>query len=374
MKAIEDKSIFLFQIIIMNKIFKDLYVVELANVLAGPASGMFFAELGAKVTKIENTTTNGDITRNWKLESENKSSNMSAYYASANWGKKVLMMDLTKEKDKQKVYKLIKNADIVITNYKAGDDKKLGMDYKTLKKINPQIIYAHLSGFGENNKRTAFDLVLQAESGFMFMNGTPESGPVKMPVALIDLLAAHQLKEGILTAIINKMRTGRGSKVSVSLFDSAVASLANQASNWLMAKHNPTAIGSIHPNIAPYGERFITKDKKQLVLAIGSNKQFAMLCAILNAEKLTTKEEYKTNTNRVINRVSLKVALEKEIRKFNSKELMDEFINNDVPAGIIKSIKEVFESKAEMQNHILEEKNGMGLSKRVRTVVFKISS
>ncbi|MCX6296683.1 MAG: CoA transferase, partial [Bacteroidetes bacterium] len=215
----------------MNTIFKDLKVIELANVLAGPAVGMFFAELGAQVIKIENKSTNGDVTRSWKIAKEDQKINSSAYYASVNWNKKSMFLDLKDASDKSKIIELIKEADIVISNYKKGDDIKLGMDFETLKKTNPTLIYAHISGFGEENSRTAFDIVLQAETGFMFMNGTKESGPIKMPVALIDILAAHQLKEGVLVALIKRMQTGNGSKVSVSLYDSAIASLANQATN-----------------------------------------------------------------------------------------------------------------------------------------------
>ena len=299
----------------MKSFFKDLKVVELANVLAGPAVGMFFAELGAEVIKIENKLTGGDITRSWKLPVEDKKLKTSAYFASVNWNKKSIFLDLNYKKDKQKVYDLICDADIVITNYKKGDDKKLGMDYATLCKINPKIIYAHISGYGENSNRTAYDLVLQAETGFMFMNGTPTSGPVKMPVAIIDLMAAHQLKEGILLALINKMKTGKGSKVTVSLFDSAIASLANQASNYLMANHNPEPIGSLHPNIAPYGEIFTTKDKRQIVLAIGSDKQFQRLCEILNLKEVAFNVKFSTNSERVKNRIELFEVINEKIAK-----------------------------------------------------------
>ncbi|MBA3706968.1 MAG: CoA transferase, partial [Bacteroidetes bacterium] len=173
----------------MNTFFKELKIIELANVLAGPAVGMFFSELGAEVIKIENKSTNGDVTRTWKLASENKDSTVSAYYASVNWNKKKLFIDLNKNEERQQVYGLIKNADIVISNFKPGDDVKLGMDYEKIKEINPSIVYAHLTGFGEADPRIAYDIVLQAETGFMYMNGISTEKPLKMPVALIDVLA-----------------------------------------------------------------------------------------------------------------------------------------------------------------------------------------
>ncbi len=358
----------------MNSIFKKLKVVELANVLAGPAVGMFFAELGAEVIKVENKATNGDVTRTWKLPSENPKSKSSAYYASVNWNKKTVFADFKNEKDKTKILSLIKKADIVITNYKKGDDVKFGMDYTSLKKLNPTLIYAHISGFGEESSRTAFDIVLQAETGFMFMNGTKKSGPIKMPVALIDILAAHQLKEGILVALLKKATTGKGSKVSVSLYESAIASLANQATNWLMANHNPQPIGSLHPNIAPYGELFSTLNKKQIVLAIGNDKQFKQLCSILKITSLLKNDKFSSNSNRVKNRTTLFGLLQNEIKKYNSVVLMNQFIKEDVPSGQIKSVKEALQNK--MSNSLkLEEKDQFnGKSIRIKSSIFNINN
>jgi len=326
----------------MDEFFKGLKVVELANVLAGPATGLFFAELGADVIKVENKLTNGDVTRSWKLSSEDPSAPLSAYYASVNPGKQSMMANLYDAADRENVYSLLRAADIVICNYKPGDDVKLGMDHESIKQLKPDIIYAAITGFGEDVQRTAYDLVLQAETGFMHMNGTPESGPVKMPVALIDILAAHQLKEGILLALIKRMKTGEGSKVSVSLYDAAIASLANQAGNWLMAHENPQRLGSLHPNIAPYGELFTTADKRQLVLAIGSNKQFTQLCSVLGCAELADDARFATNPERVKNRKALFGALEPAFLSRTSAGLMDELVKKDIPAGMIRSLQEVF--------------------------------
>lgn len=357
----------------MNTFFKDLKIVELANVLAGPAVGMFFSELGAQVIKIENKLTNGDVTRTWKLATENKDSPISAYYASVNWNKKSVFLDLNNSEEKEQVYNFIKDADIIISNYKSGDDVKLKMDYETLKKINPTLIYAHLTGFGKTSKRSAFDIVLQAETGFMYMNGTIESGPLKMPVALIDVLAAHQMKEAILIALIKRLKTGEGSSIHVSLFDSAIASLSNQASNWLMTKFDPQPIGSLHPNIAPYGETFTTKDKKQIVLAIGNDKQFEKFCIVFKKEEFLKNPKFKSNSDRVKNRKELFTLIKPIIENQISSELMDEFIVNDIPAGLIKSVKEVFESP-ETNSLILTEKMDVdNVSKRVKTLAFSFS-
>ncbi|MFL5763279.1 MAG: CaiB/BaiF CoA transferase family protein [Bacteroidia bacterium] len=357
----------------MNTVFKDLKVVELANVLAGPAVGMFFAELGAKVIKIENKKQGGDVTRTWKLPTEDPGSKISAYYSSVNWNKETIFLDLTENAGKQAVYELIKTADIVITNYKKGDDKKLGMDHETLKSINPALIYGHISGFGDSG-RTAFDLVLQAETGFMFMNGNKESGPLKMPVALIDILAAHQLKEGILIAMIQRMKTGKGAKVSVSLYDAAVASLANQASNWLIANHDPQPSGSLHPNIAPYGELFETSDNALIVLAVGNDKQFANLCEIVGQKDLLTDERFQNNTSRVKNRKALFHILEAAFRKRKSEELMEQLIRFDVPAGKICSVKEVLSNEHASRLILRQEESQSIDSLRVRTAIFTINN
>ncbi len=325
-----------------QQVFSNLTVIELASVLAGPSAGLFFAELGAKVIKIENPKTKGDVTRSWKLKTEAQTVAESAYYWSVNAGKEVVFLNLTLEKDLIIFYGLVKTADVIISNYKAGDDVKLRVDYNTLQKINSTLIYASINGFGNNNPRTAYDLILQAESGFMFMNGEKNAQPLKMPVALIDLLAGHQLKEAILIALIKRYNSQLGSHVAVSLFDSAIASLANQATNWLIAHHLPSAQGSLHPNIAPYGELFITADNHHITFAIGSDKQFKNLCTILNLE-LFKEEEYASNQERVKYREKLFQELNVEIKKINFDSLFNNCLQHDIPIGKIRNLKEVFE-------------------------------
>lgn len=350
----------------------NLKVVELASVLAGPDVGMFFAELGAKVIKIENKLLNGDVTRNWKSTNEDKEATVSAYFSSVNWNKEYLLLNLKEKNDKEKVYNLIKDADVVIANFKPGDDLKLGMDYKTLKKYNSTLIYGEINGYGSNSKRAAYDVVLQAETGFMSMNGNEASGPIKMPIALIDILAAHQLKEGLLLALLKKETKGRGSLVEVSLYDAALASLKNQATNWLMNNFIPQPIGSLHPNIAPYGETFKTKDDKLIVLAIGNNKHFGMLLNAIGAHDLLRNKDYETNQLRVINRKALDEDLKPYFSQKTKDELMSQFLKLNIPAGAINNLAEVFEDE-KAQELVLEEVIDNVNTKRVRTTIFKIS-
>ncbi len=327
----------------LNTFFKDLKVVELAGVLAGPSVGYFFAELGAQVIKVENPKTNGDVTRSWKLKSENPKDPTSAYFWSINAQKEFVSLDITQPAQLKKLYTIIESADIVITNYKAGDDTKLKVDYPTLSALNPRLIVASINGFGHDSPRTAYDLILQAESGFMYMNGEANGKPVKMPVALIDLLAGHQLKEAILIALLNRSKTGKGCWVSVSLFDSAIASLANQATNWLIAHELPKAMGSIHPNIAPYGELFETKDNQLVTFAIGSNKQFKALCELIEFPGLAGDPKYATNHLRVNNRTQLYAVLYDYIKQYSFKDLYRLCLELEIPVGKIRNLKEVFE-------------------------------
>ena len=159
------------------------------------------------------------------------------------------MSDLKDSMDRQQVLDLIKEADILISNFRPASAEKMGMDYVRIQALNPRLIYAQLTGFGEKSNRVAFDMVLQAEAGFLYMNGAPNQLPVKLPVALIDILAAHQMKEGVLLALLKRVSSNKGAYVSVSLLDAALASLANQATNWLMAGHIPQPLGRLHPNI-----------------------------------------------------------------------------------------------------------------------------
>lgn len=331
----------------MNKIdepvFKGMLVLELASVLAGPSVGQFFAELGASVVKLENAATGGDVTRTWKLASEHTDTDISAYFSAANWGKLSVGLDITQPKALQMVHRLAAQADMVIASYKPGDAEKLQVDYQTLSQLNPRLIYGHITGYGTEDRRAGYDAVVQAESGFMYMNGNPDGQPTKMPVALMDILAAHQLKEGILTALWLRERTGKGQYVTVSLLEAAVSALANQATNYLVAGHNPQRMGSEHPNIVPYGSVFTCQDGLPLVLAIGDDRQFGRLCAVLGSPELAENPEFATNRDRVRNRAEVNKKLNELIGQWERGSLLEELNRRHVPAGAVNSVSEVFE-------------------------------
>ena len=349
--------------------FHDLKIIDLSTVLAGPSVGTFFAELGAKVLKIEHPI-HGDVTNTWRLATEQDQLAQSAYYSSVNYGKELLKLDFQKEQDYARFLKELTDTDVVLMNFKKGDDIKLKLDPKTLWKHQPKLIIGKITGFGSENDRIAYDLILQAETGFMSMNGTPESGPTKMPVALIDVLAAHQLKEGLLLALLQKQN--KGQLVSVSLYDAAVCSLANQASNYLMAQHVAQPIGSLHPNIAPYGEIFKTLDQKDITFAIGSHAHFEKLCQVLNLTTVLENPLYKENQLRVKNRIQLAKEIQLAVLERAAEELFNVLVAIGVPVAIIKNIAEVFNDNAAQSLVRAEVIHGQN-TKRVTQLAFQIS-
>jgi len=323
--------------------FTSLKVLELASVLAGPSVGQFFAELGAEVIKIENPRTGGDVTRSWKATGE-QTDDRSAYFCSCNWGKKSVVLDLTMPADREKVLQLAAQSDIIIASYKPGDAEKMGVGYDQIKALRPAIIYGLISGYGLDDDRVGYDAVIQAESGFMDLNGEYDGPPTKMPVALVDVLAAHQLKEGLLLALLRKQQSGEGSLVQVSLMDTALASLTNQATNWLVAGKVPRRQGSAHPNIAPYGDAFKTADGKRLLLAVGSDRQFETLMSILRLDPSDILwTAFKTNQQRVNSREALRKHLAEVIEKLPSGPLLQELNRQKVPAGLIQNVREAMD-------------------------------
>lgn len=354
-----------------QSIFKNLKVIDLSTVLAGPSVGTFFAELGAEVIKVEHPIY-PDITRSWKLPGENQESSVSAYFSSINYLKSYQQMDLKEDSEREKLYELVKTADIILMNFKFGDQEKLKITDDVLRALNPALIIGKINGYGAESDRVAYDLILQAETGIMSMNGTPESGPVKMPIALIDVLAAHHLKEGLLIELISKKgnKNYKGKSVTVSLYEAAVSSLTNQASNYLMTNQVPQRIGSLHPNIAPYGEIFKTADNRSITFAIGSNTHFSKLCEYLKLPELTENENYATVQNRVKNRSALFDILKIKVEEHSADKILEYMNEHFVPCGEIKDLKAVFESPLAQDLVRMEIIDGVE-TKRVTGIAFR---
>lgn len=328
--------------------FEGLKIVEFSSVLAGPLVGSFFAELGANVIKVENKRSQGDPTRKWKLKNEDPATPVSAYYASANYAKQVIMLDLADPDDKFEAIQLVEDCDIVISNLRKSSAGKLGISYEQLHAVNAKLIYACISGYAYDDDRPAFDLVLQAETGYMSMTGEAGGNPCKVPIAFIDVMAAHHLKQGVLCALIRRMKTGKGSFVHISLYEAALASLINQGSNYLMCGFVPSAMGSLHPNIAPYGECLQTSDGKTIVLAVGTEKQFESLAGLIKLED----EAFASNALRLKNRELLFEKLSSAFRQMHLAYWTENLSKRDIPFAQIKKIDEVLDAK-EAQAKIL---------------------
>lgn len=329
---------------------------------------MFLAELGAEVIKIEHPTQK-DVTRTWKSESE-YSKGISSYFSSINFKKSYKTLDLSIEVDYHIFLDLLKESDILISNFKKSDYTKFNITNDVINSINPKLIHGRITGYGTESDRIAYDLILQAETGFMSINGTEDSGPIKMPVALIDVLAAHQLKEGLLLALYERLKTGIGKEVSVSLYQAAVSSLVNQASSYLMNKIIPKRIGSLHPSIAPYGEIFTTHDRKNITFAIGNNQQFNKLILFLGLNELVNDNRFLTNQDRVINRNELFQLMDRKITDLSSFEIEEFSIQNNIPFGIIKTLDEVFENQQAIELIRSEDIEGFD-TQRVSSIAFK---
>ena len=205
------------------------------------------------------------------------------------------------------------------------------------------------------------------------MNGTAESIPLKIPFAIVDVLSNHQMREAILLALLQKEKTGKGAQLKISMLKTAVSALINQASNYLMNANIPEKKGSAHPSIAPYGDTFLTKDQQYIVLAVGTDKQFTTLCKLLNIPQIAQDVQFSTNPNRVLNRSKLIKNLREKIINENAEELMDHFLENQVPAGLIKNMKQVFDHPI-TQSMIKEEVIEGITTRRVSTVGFEIGS
>ncbi len=350
---------------------RDLLVLETAAVLAGPAVGMFFAELGARVIKIENKRAGGDVTRKWKLPVEDPASPVSAYFSSVNWGKEHRWLDLKDAADRAVFDAMLAKADVLITNHLADDAEKLGLQRDRLRELNPRLVHGHIKGFAAQPQRPAFDVVLQAETGYISMTGTDEAHLAKLPIAFIDVLAAHQLKEGVLLALLQRERSGKGAYVEVSLEEAALTGLINQASNQLMTGAVAKPLGTLHPNIAPYGETFSCADGGRIILAVGSDAQFAALCTVVGRAELPTDQHYSRNAVRVQNRSALAKELGIAIATWDRGPLLNALLEAQVPAGALNTIDAALATPA-AQAMIREQEIDGQPTRRVSGNAFRI--
>lgn len=327
----------------MNHPLDGLKVVELARILAGPWAGQTLSDLGAEVIKVESLE--GDDTRQWGPPFVTNGDDKSAsYFHSCNRGKKSICVDFKSNDGQKTIKKLISEADILIENFKVGGLLKYGLDFNSLSKINPKLIYCSITGFGQTgpySHRAGYDYIIQGMSGLMSITGEPDGQPQKMGVAVTDILTGLYGVTAILSAIIQRDKTGRGQQIDLALLDVATSVTANQAMNYLTTGTVPKRMGNGHQNLAPY-QVFDCNDG-HIIIATGNDAQYQRLCAVLELEEMASNKLFLKNADRLENRVALIEILNTETKKRTKESLLESCESQGIPAGPINDLSEVFE-------------------------------
>jgi crotonobetainyl-CoA:carnitine CoA-transferase CaiB-like acyl-CoA transferase len=335
----------------MTQALSHLKVLDLSRVLAGPWAGQLLADFGADVIKVERPG-KGDDTRSWGppfMPAEDGSdSSESAYFMAANRGKRSVCLDITTAEGQAAVRKLAGECDVVLENFKVGGAAKYGLDYDSLAKDNPGLIYCSITGFGQEgpySHRPGYDFLVQAMGGLMSVtgeaDGEPGAGPQKVGVALTDIMTGLYATIGILTALAEREKSGLGQYVDLALLDVTAATLANQATNYLVGGMVPGRLGNAHPNIVPY-QSFTTNDG-HCIVAVGNDDQFRRFCEVIGEAELANDERYHTNAARVKNRRELVPVLQHRLLERSRDEWLALFEQAGVPAGPINTIDDVFD-------------------------------
>jgi crotonobetainyl-CoA:carnitine CoA-transferase CaiB-like acyl-CoA transferase len=324
-----------------------LRVLDLSRVLAGPWAGQVLGDLGADVVKVERVAV-GDDTRAWGPPwLDGAEGRTSAYFLCANRNKRSIAVDLANEDDRLLVESLAAQADVVLENFKVGDLRQFGLDYASLKLKNSRLIYCSVTGFGQTGpyaQRAGYDFLIQGMGGLMSLSGRadgePGAGPMKVGVALVDVMTGLYAAIAVLAAVNDRHRTGEGQYIDLSLLDVQVACLANQASNFLVSGQAPSRLGNAHPNIVPYQE-FPTADGF-MILAIGNDGQFTRFSQEAGHPEWSTDERFRSNPMRVIHRAHLIPQIEAVARLKTTAEWMESLERVGVPCGPINSLDRVF--------------------------------
>ena len=313
-------------------------VVDLSRVLAGPSATQCLADLGAEVIKIERPET-GDETREWAPPQF--ADGTSAYFATVNRNKQSVTVDISTAAGQEIIKKMVVDADVLVENYKVGGLKKYGLDYDSLKTLNPRLVYASLTGFGQTGpdaRKPGYDYIIQGQSGLMSITGPEDGLPYKVGVAVVDLFAGLNLVIGIQAALLARTQTGVGQHVDVALLDSAIAMLANVGMNHLATGKVPPRLGNGHPSIVPY-QVFATEGAQHLILACGNDKQFAAVCAVMEQDWIAD-ERFATNPQRVKNRAELVPLMQAVFMSKERDAWLGLFDAASVPCGPINNIAE----------------------------------
>ncbi|NOX39400.1 MAG: CoA transferase [Alphaproteobacteria bacterium] len=325
-----------------NAPLSGIKVLELARILAGPWAGQTLSDLGADVIKVESP--NGDDTRNWGPPFVTRDEDISAsYYHSCNRGKRSITVDFRTPEGQEIIRQLVANSDILIENFKVGGLAKYGLDYASLHKINPRLIYCSITGFGQTGPyktRAGYDFLMQGMSGIMSVTGEPGGQPQKMGVAVTDILTGLYSVIAIEAALLHRAKTGKGQHIDMALLDVATSTMANQALNYLTTGTPPVSMGNAHQNLTPY-QVFDCADG-YIIIATGNDPQYQRLCEVLGLSDMAHNPDYLTNADRIKNRDIMTTRLSAQTRQRTKADLLSACEDQGVPAGPINNLAEVF--------------------------------
>ena len=329
---------------LMVKPLEGIRVLELGRILAGPWAGQLLADLGADVIKVERPGV-GDDTRGWGppfVTDEDGESLSSAYYHATNRGKRSVALELDSAAGQAAIRALAERSDVLIENFKLGSLTKYGLDYASLRAVNPRLVYCSITGFGQTGPyapRAGYDFLIQGMGGLMSVTGAAGGEPLKVGIAIADITTGLYASNAILAALRRRDLTGEGAHIDMALLDCQVALLCNQAMNYLVSGQPPVRMGNAHPNVVPY-QVFPAADG-HLIIAVGNDGQFARLCGVLDAD-LAENPDYNTNEGRVRHREALCARIAELTSRLTRAALLTAFESHGIPAGPINDIGEVF--------------------------------
>jgi len=333
-----------------------LKVIDLSRVLGGPYCGQMLADHGAEVIKVE--PPQGDETRSWGPPFDQEG--ISAYFAGINRNKRTIAIDLSKPEGRDVLLKLLEQADVLIDNFKTGTMEKWGIGYAdTLSKKFPRLIHARVSGFGADGPLGGFpgyDAMVQASSGLVSVNGSPESGPVRIGVPVVDLSTGMNACIGILMALYERVRSGKGQFVDATLYDSAIALHQPHAPNYFVAGAKPKLVGNSHGSLAPYSN-FPTKGRN-IVVGAGNDAQFRKLVQMLGKPELADDPRFKTNKDRLAHKPELEAELRALTKDRDGEAFANELMRNGVPSGAVMEVADVMEHPHTKHRAMVWEKDG----------------